>query len=136
MSHKRWLVAVVLALIAMGAIAFYSASLMMSESLYSSRGTFAYWLTISDVIKGVPEISPIEPPRFYSSAGDGPKLPESAVSYRSSADVGVVSERIDDYLKRQGYRSSGDTFQREKSIVSVDVRREGNKTIISVRENQ
>ena len=136
MSHKRWLVAVVISLIAMGAIAFYSASLLMSESLYSSRGTFPYWLTISDVIKGVPEIRPIEPPRFYASAGDGPKLPESAVSYRSSADVAIVSERITEYLKRQGYRGSGATFERENSIVSVDVTREGNETIISVRENQ
>jgi hypothetical protein len=93
-------------------------------------------LTISDVIKGIPEIAPVQPPRFYSSAGDGPKLPEAAVSYRSSADADVVSGRITEYLTRQGYRRSGATFEREQSIVSVDVRREGNETTVSVRENQ
>jgi hypothetical protein len=136
MSRKRWLIAVVISLIALGAIAFYSASLVLSESVYSNRGTFAYWLTISNVIKGVPEIRPIQPPRFYSSAGDGPKLPESAVSYRSSADADVVFQRLTEYLTQQGYRGSGATFERENSIVSVDVTREGNETIISVRENQ
>jgi hypothetical protein len=134
---RRWLLVTVIVVTVVGGIAFYSASLLLSESVYSNRGTFAYWLTISDVIKNVPEVEPTETPRFFSSAGDGPKLPETAISYRSSADIVRVSRTIGEYLTQRGYRRRDDgMFERGTSIVSLEIAAEGTHTRVQVRENE
>jgi hypothetical protein len=56
MSPSRWRLAIVVAVLASTLAAVYVASLVTSESLYSRRGSIAYWLTVSRVIRDVPEI--------------------------------------------------------------------------------
>ena len=114
----------------------YSASLLVAESVYSNRGSFAYWLTISRVIKNVPEISPADTPRFYSSAGDGPKLPESAVTYRTSAERDVVVLELNRYLTAKGYHRRPDgVYENGQSIVTIAVTPEASGSRVVVREN-
>src|SRR5262245_3481624 len=114
----------------------YAASLLFKESLYSSRGSFGYWLTISSVIKSVPELSPTTPPRFYSSAGDGPKLPESAVTYSSSAARDDLERTIGGYLTSKGYtkRPDGD-YMKGESIVAIEIQPQTGGNRVTVREN-
>jgi hypothetical protein len=130
-----WITGAVLLAIFLG-LALYSASLLFSESLYSSRGSLAYWLTISSAIKSVPEIRPASSARFYASAGDGPKLPESAVSYRSLASAEEVIQAMDRYLTARGYHKRSDgAYERGVSIVSVQASAERDGTEVTVREN-
>jgi hypothetical protein len=118
------------------AVAVYATSLLTSESVYCNRGSFAYWLTISGTIKDVPELSPTSPPRFYSSAGDGPKLPENAVSYASGAAPEAMLREMDRYLVAIGYRKRADgIYEQDESTVTVEVSPEGRGSRVNVREN-
>ena len=135
MSKRAVVISTLTAAAILGA-AFYTSSLLLSESLYSSRGSFAYWLTISSVIKAVPEVSPTAPARFYSSAGDGPKLPESAVTYPSSANPTEIVRAVDMYLTSKGCtrRPDGD-YVNGASVVSVEIKPQTGSTLVTVREN-
>src|SRR5690242_6719089 len=135
MSKRAIGISAVILVIVVGA-GLYIASLLLSESLYSTRGSFAYWLTISSVIKAVPEIRPTAPPVFYSSAGDGPKLPESAISYRSAAEPAEITRAVESYLQSKGYkrRSDGD-YVNGPSIVSIEIKPDAGAALVTVREN-
>jgi hypothetical protein len=135
MSKRTVAISAITIAVILGA-AFYIVSLLLSESLYSSRGSFAYWLTISSVIKSVPEVSPTSSPRFYSSAGDGPKLPESAVTYRSSAAAPEITRAVETYLTSRGYtkRPDGD-YVNGTSVVSIEVKPDPGGSLVTVREN-
>ena len=135
MKRRSKLIVAVLvaAAIATGA---YSMSLMSSESVYSKRGSFAYWLTISRVIKEVPEINPSGTVQFYASAGDGPKLPESAVAYRSHSRPDDILRDIRKYLTDLGYRARDDgSYVRGTSVITLEITTEGAETKLNVREN-
>jgi hypothetical protein len=132
---RRWVLIVAVGVAAIVAIASYGASLRLSESLYSTRGSFAYWLTISSVIKGVPAVDAVDGPRFYSSAGDGPKLPESAVTYRSRAPSEDIAQKLDAYFRAAGYSKQSDgSYQRGMSIVSVEIVAESLENRVRVKE--
>lgn len=111
-----------LAGIALACFAFYNIRLLFLESLYMQRGTYAYLLTVSSLIKNVPEVRSTGEAVFYSSAGDGPKLPEDEIRYTSSAEPSLVKRQIAAYLHSRGYREANDsTWQLSGSRVDVTI---------------
>ena len=74
-------IGIAIKIIAVGALvaalaALYAAKLLMTEDLTTSRGTFAYYVTIrSSNIKDFPRLGVVGEENYYSSCGDGPKPP-------------------------------------------------------------
>lgn len=121
MRYGLWLSIAVLAMVVVN-IGAYSIRLLLAESLYTSRGTYAYWLSVSKLIKGVPELSIVGQPQFYSSAGDGPKLPEDEVQYTSTADPSFIKSQLGAYLRNSGFREDRDgSWQRVETKVVLTV---------------
>lgn len=114
----------------------YAAWLLLQESVYCDRGSFAYWVTISSTIKSVPTPGAIGNPRYYASAGDGPKLPESAVQFRVPSSTPDVPGQLEAWAAGNGYQRRPDgAFVRAASIVSIEIKPEGELLSVTVREN-
>lgn len=89
-------------LILLGAL-FYTITVIFSESLYPSRGTFSYYVTIPREIRSFPEIGIIGEPKFFYGCGYGPKPPIQEIQYKSSAHSETILESADNFLKSKGY---------------------------------
>ncbi len=126
---RKWLVILAASALGIAALAFYSLQILFDESMYTSRGTYSYWIAVSSVIRNVPEVGAVGEARFHASPGDGPKLPDSTVTYRSQAPPDQIRSQIADYLTRQGYqRSAGrdDEFTKGYSIVTITIKLDEN----------
>ncbi|MBL8233082.1 MAG: hypothetical protein JNL98_31580 [Bryobacterales bacterium] len=135
MQRRSLLIAIAL-LVAM--FASYAVWIGTHESLYTSSGTPAYWLAISRVIKDVPTSGALEPPVYYSSAGDGPKLPESAVQFRERASAVEVGRRLEEFACVRGYqrRAEDGAYVKGTSILSWEVTPGDGFVSVTVRENE
>lgn len=78
--------------------------LLFTESLYSRPGSFAFFVTINEpVIRGFPVLQPIGEPLYHSGCGDGNKLPDEAVSYRSRLSVADLIARVRPHIASHGF---------------------------------
>jgi hypothetical protein len=127
--QRRLRLAIVLSacLILLGSLGVYTVALLLSESVYTQRGTYAYFVCISPTIKHVPNPQSLGDVRFYHTPGDGPKLPQDEVSFMSAAPREVIYQQIENYLFQLGYEklegranAEGQSYLREDS--SVDIR--------------
>jgi hypothetical protein len=77
---------------------------LIAEDYDSKRGTIPYYVTIhSTTIKDLPLIKVVGAEDFYSSSGDGPKLPANGVIYRSSEDPKIPMDSLTNYLIGRGF---------------------------------
>ncbi len=82
----------VLALGLAASLTLYSLALSFSESVRSERGTFAHFVTITEpVIRSFPVYGAANELEYHFGCGDGPKLPDQAISYRSRLPVEELS---------------------------------------------
>lgn len=106
--RRKWLLGVSASAVILAAVlAYYSITILFDESLYTNEGSFAYYLAVPDLIADAPRPGQIGEPRFYVSAGDGPKAPASAVSYRSNAKHEDVFRALEAYLRSEGLLRAG-----------------------------
>lgn len=126
MTRKSVQLLVVLAIVMVFSITTHTVRLRLGESIYTKRGTYAYFVCVSSVIKAIPEIDIVGSADFYSSAGDGPKLPTDEVRYKTGAQTEVVMSRIAAHLKQIGYVEIGfGRFELHQSQVVVVVEPDG-----------
>jgi hypothetical protein len=79
-------------------------SLLFSESLYSKRGSLAYFVTIQEpVIRTFPILQAIGEPLYHSGCGDGPKLPDEAILYHSRLSVADLVARVQPHITSHGF---------------------------------
>jgi hypothetical protein len=102
---KATLLLLALSLAGLGVYAF---QIWAAESLYTHRGSLAYWMCISRTIRNVPEIGVATDVIFYSSAGDGPKRPTDAVSYSTDASRDRIVSELTRYFQDLGVSVSFD----------------------------
>ena len=88
---------------------YYVLTLALSESLYTERGSFAYYLLIPDVIQDVPLVDVVGGVTFHNSAGDGPKPPSSSIEYHSRAEEAVLRAAVEAFLESRGFTKQGDS---------------------------
>ena len=82
----------------------YVAAPLIAEDNYSKRGTIAYYVTIhSATIKRFPLIKQVGTEEYYSSSGDGPKLPANGVIYLSREDPKILMESLTTFLTSRGF---------------------------------
>lgn len=82
----------------------YALKLMFTEDLYVKRGSFGYFVTIrSSTIKDFPRIKVVGEEDYYSSCGDGPKLPGNGIRYTSNEDLQGLKQSIEQYLISRGF---------------------------------
>ncbi|MCS7026603.1 MAG: hypothetical protein NZV14_17540 [Bryobacteraceae bacterium] len=119
-------------------VAGYLLYLATAESLYTKRGTPAFWFAISRVIRETPTPGALEPPLYYSSAGDGPKLPESAVHFRTSAPAAEVERSLQQFVLTLGYRrrAEDNAYVKGRSILSWEITPALGGLQVTVREQQ
>src|SRR5688572_218906 len=85
----------------------YALKLGFTESLYSRRGSFAFFVTITEpVIRTFPVLDPTSDPQYHSGCGDGPKLPDQAISYRSRLPNSELLARAQRHATSCGYTLS------------------------------
>jgi hypothetical protein len=76
----------------------------MAEDNYSKKGTIAYYVTIhSTTIKNFPLIKAVGSEDYYSSSGDGPKLPANGIIYLSKEDPKILMDSLTNYLISRGF---------------------------------
>lgn len=99
---------VVIAVVGTG-LGLYTLLLLFTEDLYSQKGTFAYYVTIrSPTIKYFPRIQLTGEEDYYSSCGDGPKLPANGIRYNSTEKPEVLKQTIEAYLLKHGFQKESD----------------------------
>ena len=87
-----------------GCLLLYALKLSFTESLYSQRGSFAHFVTITEpVIRTFPLFDATSEPQYHSGCGDGPKLPDQAVSYRSRLPTSELLALAQRHVKSCGY---------------------------------
>jgi hypothetical protein len=104
------------------------------EWLETRRGRVAYYVCLSSVIRHVPLLADVDEPKFFSTVGDGTKLPRDEIVYHSSAPASAIALRIEKYLGAQGFaRDSSDAnvFRDAESVVKIHIQRvaEGNHEV-------
>jgi hypothetical protein len=104
------------------------------EWLETRRGRIAYYVCLSPVIRNTPLLADVDEPKFFSTVGDGTKLPRDEIVYHSAAPASAIALRIEGYLGAHGFaRDSSDAnlFRDKESVVKIDIRRaaEGNREV-------
>jgi hypothetical protein len=90
-----------------GCLFLYALKLGFTESLYSQRGSFAHFVTVTEpVIRSFPVLDPTNEPQYHSGCGDGPKFPDQAVFYRSRLSAADLSARAQRHITSHGYAPS------------------------------
>jgi len=104
-TTKRLIWSGVVLLLAVGGCLFlYALKLGFTESLYSQRGSFAHFVTITEpVIRRFPLFGATSEPQYHSGCGDGPKLPDQAISYRSSLSTSELLALAQRHVTGCGY---------------------------------
>jgi hypothetical protein len=103
MAFKMVAAAILLGVVALVTGA-YALKLLFTEDLYVKRSSFGYYVTIrSSTIKDFPLLKVIGEEDYYSSCGDGPKLPGNGIRYTSSEDPEVLKQSIEQYLVSTGF---------------------------------
>jgi hypothetical protein len=98
------IVAAILLSVALLLTGAYALKLLFTEDLYVKRGSFGYYVTIrSSTIKDFPRLKVVGEEDYYSSCGDGPKLPGNGIRYTSSEDLEVLKQSIERYLVSTGF---------------------------------
>lgn len=93
--------------IVISAFSVYSLRILFDEALYTNEGTFAYYLAVPSLIADAPRPEQIGEPRFYVTAGDGPKAPASAVHFRSNAESGDFFRALEAYMNSESLSRAG-----------------------------
>lgn len=94
---RRLLIVVVSSILFLSTSAVGFLFLIIQESLYFDAGSLEYHLFIPDEMKKMPLIGEGVATYFYS-AGDGPKLPRTAVVYHSSLSREEIVEGYKAYF--------------------------------------
>jgi len=104
-SKKFSLIAVTAVVVVLSVFVIrYVALPLIAEDNYSKRGTIAYYVTIkSATIKNFPLIKLVGTEDYYSSSGDGPKLPANGVIYISKEDSKTLMDAATTYLVGRGF---------------------------------
>lgn len=85
-------------------LALYAGKLLLTEDLLTTRGTFAYYITIrSSNVKNFPLVGVVGEVEYYASCGDGPKPPANGVFYTSDENPQKLKESIEQYLSNRGF---------------------------------
>jgi hypothetical protein len=93
-------------------VGLYTLMLLFTEDLYTQKGTFAYYVTIrSPTIKNFPRIQLTGEEDYYSSCGDGPKLPANGIRYVSSETQQALKQSIEEYLFKIGFTKATDSAE-------------------------
>jgi hypothetical protein len=111
-----------------GAAALYIGAMHVcgDEWLETRRGRVAYYMCLSSVIRNTPLLADVDEPKFFSTVGDGTKLPRDEIVYHSAAPASAIALRIERYLGAHGFaRDSSDAnvFRGAESVVKIDIRR-------------
>jgi hypothetical protein len=93
---------ILLSILSLTAVGVYVLRIWADESLYTHRGSLAYWMCISKTIRNVPEVGHVTDVVFYSSAGDGPKRSANAVSYSTDASHEMIVGELTRYFQGLG----------------------------------
>ena len=115
---------------------WYVARPLLAEDNYSKRGTIAYYVTIhSSTIKNLPLIKQVGTETYYSSSGDGPKLPANGVVYVSNQDPNILMEALTAFLTSRGFTkdlkqcgSTQCTFSGKSSSIELVIEPKGADT--------
>jgi len=94
------------------------------EWLETRQGRVAYYLCLSSVIRNTPLLADVDEPKFFSTVGDGTKLPRDEIVYHSSAPTSAITLRIERHLGANGFaRDSSDAnlFRDDESVVKIDI---------------
>jgi hypothetical protein len=107
-TGKRFIWLGVVSFVCVGAfLLLYAVKLGFSESLYSQRGSFAFFVTITEpVIRSFPAPDTVSEPQYHSGCGDGPKLPDQAISFRSRVPSAQLLTLAEQHIAACGYSSS------------------------------
>lgn len=149
-KRRGWVLAGAGGFVLLLAFCYYALTLAFTESLYTGRGSFAYYLLIPEVIQDVPLVDVVGEVTFHSGAGDGPKPPSSSIEYRSRADEAALRAALETFLESRGFTKRGspeqfqdtntvfygtgaDEFSRPEISVSVSAR-EGDTRWLSVTQ--
>lgn len=125
---RRYLAAMILVLVLVG-LAVVIAPIMFSESLYTGRGTLAYWLTIhSDVIEQFPLTGLKGEVTYFYSCGDGGKPPANGLLFQSTSDRQTLIQTVDSYLAGCGYTKGGRRMEQGELVVEYTL----GKTILEL----
>ena len=109
-------------------VGLYTLMLVFTEDLYTQRGTFAYYVTIrSPTIKNFPRIQLTSEEDYYSSCGDGPKLPANGIRYTSGENQQALKQAIEEYLFKNGYNKEADAVEGGEYVQA------GGKTFFDLR---
>lgn len=120
------LIAILVAVILVVA-GLYIVKLLLTEDLYVSKGTIAYYVTIrSTTIKDFPRLNVIGEENYYSSCGDGPKPPANGIRYTSSEDPLTLQRSIEEYLLKRGFAkteesSTGGSYLQSSTRTSLEL---------------
>jgi hypothetical protein len=106
----------------------YALKLAFTESLYSRRGSFAFFVTITEPdIRAFPVLDATSEPEYNSSCGDGPKPSSQSISYRSRLSTPEILELAQRHAASCGYTLGpvpdfdGVTYTRDVKTLSVTV---------------
>lgn len=100
----RWWAAAALLLVGLAWLGLHVLRLGFSESLYPTRGSFAFFVTITEpVIRDFPSPDAVEAPVYHYGVGDGPKPPDQSVSYRSRQPAVALEAAVLQHLRASGY---------------------------------
>lgn len=115
--------------------------ILFAESLYTHKGSFAYYIAIPSLIKEVPEIDSINKPVYYSSVGDGVKPPQYEVTYQTIGQCKDILEKLEAYFIKHGFKKNPESAElnialsNTMSVVHISVKSKGHK-MMKVRVTQ
>ncbi|WP_089727341.1 hypothetical protein [Candidatus Thiosymbion oneisti] len=102
MTKLKWIIPTAVVIF----VAYGAMRLFFMEDVTTGRGTFLYYVMIPEIIRDVPLSGLQEDPIYYSTSGDGPKLPASAVRFRTT-DFVQAEREITRYFLDRGFRKAG-----------------------------
>lgn len=144
MMRRKWVYAgsVAAALIVTAAGMWYVSRIVFAESLYTEKGTLAYWMVVrSNIIRGFPKPGLIGEERYYYSCGDGPKPAAEGVLFSTSNNRTQIYGEADRFLKEMGFSKVSSeseavrAYWRGDTCVSIEsVQEDGALKIIVLQE--
>lgn len=113
MSKLKW------ALISAGflAVLYLAAHVALSEDVTTEAGTFWYYARIPSIVRNAPTPGASGPPTYYSTTGDGFKLPASGMRFKP-ADPGDARAELVQYFLQNGFtpHASGTLTRRNQYV--------------------
>jgi hypothetical protein len=98
-------------------------NLWFNESLYTTKGSFKYFLSVPPcIIMSFPNDGHVGPVNYHYSAGDGPAPESYALSYDTTLNENVIRSKVVSFVLKNAYfrnqQSTGSSTQSECFINS------------------